>query len=170
MFKCGSTEKELMQEMEKHLITKQAEDQRGFNKLATALDYLSAAANIFDKSGMHKEAEDITNILQSFADKNSFEEESGFDISDLFNTVKSVSAEDIKNVISASPIVMSIKLIAAIIKKAKEVKDDGVVSMMHNLKKEYDLSDKKVLDEYKDIIASKLSTAIKALKIAAMVG
>lgn len=69
MFKYGSsTETELMQSMEKELVANQVETKHGFNKLAKALDCISAAADIFDKSGLYEEANDITKLLKSFAE------------------------------------------------------------------------------------------------------
>jgi hypothetical protein len=67
MFKISSFEAELVESMEKHLVSNQVENIHGFNKLAKAVDYLHAAASIFEKAGMHVEAEEITEVLQSLA-------------------------------------------------------------------------------------------------------
>jgi hypothetical protein len=65
MFKLGSIENELMRSMKQQLIVNQAEIQTArFNKLAKALDYLNAAAAIFDQAGMQDEAADITKVLE----------------------------------------------------------------------------------------------------------
>lgn len=64
MFKGGSVEDELMRSMEKELVSKQLDNKHGFDKLAKAIDYLNAAADIFENAGLHKEAEEITNILE----------------------------------------------------------------------------------------------------------
>lgn len=64
MFKSGSIENEIMKSMEKHLISNKLENQFGFNKISRALDYLNAAANIFDKCGFAKEAQEITSLLK----------------------------------------------------------------------------------------------------------
>lgn len=69
MFKSSSIEDELLDSMERELVASQLEEQHGFNKLAKAIDHLNAAADIFDQSGMSKEAEELTKILSSMTDK-----------------------------------------------------------------------------------------------------
>lgn len=75
MFKSGSIESELMRSMEKQLVSNELETNRGFKKIAKALDYLNAAANIFDKSGFHQEASAITSVLQKVAAEAGWEDE-----------------------------------------------------------------------------------------------
>lgn len=65
MFKTSGFEKELMQEMSKKLIENETENVYSYNKISKAADYLNAAAEIFDDTGMHKEAEMITRMLES---------------------------------------------------------------------------------------------------------
>jgi hypothetical protein len=67
MFKLGSFEEELMKTMESKLAQNQTETKYQINKIAKAIDYLNAAAEIFDKSGNYTEANEILEILQSFA-------------------------------------------------------------------------------------------------------
>ena len=69
MFKSGSIENELMQSMEKNLASNYLENKHNFNKLAKAFDYINAAADIFDKSGMKKESEEITSFLNKLAEE-----------------------------------------------------------------------------------------------------
>ena len=64
MFKSDNTEQELYQSMEKSLLNNQAEEKYGINKLAKAADYLNSAARIFEKAGMHSEANEVINVLQ----------------------------------------------------------------------------------------------------------
>ena len=64
MFKNSSFEEEIYRSMEKQLVAKQVEDTHGFNKLAKAADYLNAAAQVFENAGMHKQAAEITEVLQ----------------------------------------------------------------------------------------------------------
>lgn len=64
MFKIGSLETEILENMEKSLTANQFEESNGFNKLAKAADYLNNAASIFDQAGMIEEANDITDILE----------------------------------------------------------------------------------------------------------
>jgi len=64
MFKRGSIENELMDSMQKQLVSAQVEDQHKFDKLSKAIDYLNAAANIFEQNGLHKTAEEVTEILE----------------------------------------------------------------------------------------------------------
>jgi len=71
MFKIGSFENEILLGMEKSLRANQSEESnQGFNKLAKAVDFLNNAASIFDQADMHKEASEITNILQKIAQDN----------------------------------------------------------------------------------------------------
>lgn len=74
MFKSGSIENELMQSMKKQLVSNNIETKRNFKKIAKALDYLNAAAYIFDIAGMHAEAQEVTDVLQSMTDQ-SWEDE-----------------------------------------------------------------------------------------------
>lgn len=67
MFKQGSFEDELYRSMEKTLVKNQTENRHGFNKLAKAADLLNTAADIFDRAGMHREAEEIVKLLQALA-------------------------------------------------------------------------------------------------------
>ena len=67
MFKTASFEQELMQSMSEKLVENQTENQYSYNKIAKAADYLNAAAEIFDDTGMHKEAEVITRLLEKMA-------------------------------------------------------------------------------------------------------
>lgn len=67
MFKTGGVGDEIFQSMEKQLVSNQLEDKHGFNKLTKAVDYLNAAASIFEQAGMHKEASEITEVLQDLA-------------------------------------------------------------------------------------------------------
>ena len=64
MFKTGSFENEIYQSMEKNLVSNHVETNRGFGKLAKAIDYLNAAADVFERAGMHKQATEITEVLQ----------------------------------------------------------------------------------------------------------
>ncbi len=69
MFKVGNSEYEIMQSMEKSLTTYQTEKHFGFDKITKAADLLNNAAEIFEKVGMHQEAEEILGVLHSLADQ-----------------------------------------------------------------------------------------------------
>lgn len=69
MFKYGSFEQEIYSSMKQNLVANHVETRYGLNKLAKAADYLNAAAELFDKAGMHKQAAEITNVLQKLAEK-----------------------------------------------------------------------------------------------------
>ena len=71
MFKISSFEQELMNEMSKQLVANQAENQHSFNKIAKAADYLNAAAEILDDTGLHAQAEVVTELLESLAEDDS---------------------------------------------------------------------------------------------------
>ena len=68
MFKIGSFEDEIFRSMEKTLVSNQVESKYGVSKIAKAADLLNLAASIFDEAGMHQEAGDITEILQSLSE------------------------------------------------------------------------------------------------------
>lgn len=67
MFKNSSFTDEIYRSMENSLVKNQSENKYGFNKLAKAIDFLNEAASIFELAGMHKEAVEVTNVLQSLA-------------------------------------------------------------------------------------------------------
>lgn len=81
MFKQGSFEDELYRSMETSLVKNQTENNHGFDRLAKAADLLNTAASIFDRAGMHKEAEQVTRVLQSLAVDQLMSE--AFSLSDL---------------------------------------------------------------------------------------
>ena len=63
MFKQASFEEEIYRSMQKQLVSNQVESQYGFTRLAQAVDYLPAAAEIFDQAGMVEQAQEITEVL-----------------------------------------------------------------------------------------------------------
>lgn len=69
MFKSDGFEDEIFRSMQKTLVSNQVETQHGFNKLAKAVDFLNAAAQIFENAGMHEEAAEVTGVLQSLANQ-----------------------------------------------------------------------------------------------------
>lgn len=77
MFKYGSIEEELQVSMNKQLVANEVENKHGFTRIAKALDYLNAAASIFDQSGFQKEAEDISSILEELTSKDWKDQMSG---------------------------------------------------------------------------------------------
>jgi hypothetical protein len=68
MFKIGSFEEEILQSMEKHLVSNQLESRHGFQKMAQATQYLNQAAAIFEKAQMYQAADQITQVLQEVAE------------------------------------------------------------------------------------------------------
>ncbi len=64
MFKTGSFEKELYRSMEKKLMNNQLDNKYNFSKVSKAADYLNAAAEIFEKAKMYKEASEIVKIIE----------------------------------------------------------------------------------------------------------
>lgn len=63
MFKTSIIEDEIYKSMEKNLVSNQTENKYNFGKLSKAADLLNAAATLFDKAGMQKEAEEVTKVL-----------------------------------------------------------------------------------------------------------
>ncbi len=55
---------ELYRTMEKQLVNNQLENKYAFNKIAKSIDYLHLATKLFDKAGMHQEANEITNVIK----------------------------------------------------------------------------------------------------------
>jgi hypothetical protein len=69
MFKNKSVVDDLISSMEKNLVKNAVEDTFGFDKIAKAVDYLNSAADLFDDVGLSAEAETITRVLESLAEK-----------------------------------------------------------------------------------------------------
>ncbi len=67
MFKKADFEDEIYRSMEKQLVSNQVEDKHGFSRIAKAIEYLGAAAEIFDQAGMISEAEETVKVLHSLA-------------------------------------------------------------------------------------------------------
>jgi len=67
MFKNASFENEIYRSMEKNLVSNQVETKYGFKRLAQVVDYLNAAAEIFDQAGMTEQAKEVTEVLQGLA-------------------------------------------------------------------------------------------------------
>lgn len=67
MFKNSSFEDEIYRSMEKKLVSNQLENKYSFDKLSKAADYLNAAASLFEKAGMIKEANEVTEVLTKLA-------------------------------------------------------------------------------------------------------
>jgi hypothetical protein len=67
MFKIGNFADELSHSMEKNLVSHHTETKFGFDKLAKAVDYLNAAAAVFEKAGMHTQAIEVTEVLRELA-------------------------------------------------------------------------------------------------------
>jgi hypothetical protein len=65
MFKNASSEAEIMEIMGKNLVSQELEETYKFNKIAKAIEYLAAAADIFDDAEMTEEAAEVTDILES---------------------------------------------------------------------------------------------------------
>jgi hypothetical protein len=67
LFKTGSFEAELAKGMEERLLANQVEKKHSFDKLSKTADFLHAAAEIFDDTGFHAEAETLTRMLEKLA-------------------------------------------------------------------------------------------------------
>jgi hypothetical protein len=63
MFKIGSSQNEIFENMEKSLIANQNQESNGFNRLLRAAERLNSAATIFKNAGMHSESKAIQNII-----------------------------------------------------------------------------------------------------------
>ena len=67
MFKQGSFETEIRSSMESNLRDKALESKFAFSKLSRAADHLSHAAELFERAGMTKEAEEALGLLNKLA-------------------------------------------------------------------------------------------------------
>jgi len=67
MFKLGSFEEELFKGMEKKLMDSQLDKKYNFDKLSKAAECLTAAAELFNKADMKKEADAVIRLLNKVA-------------------------------------------------------------------------------------------------------
>ncbi len=67
MFKSGSSSDEIYRSMEEKLSYNKLDNKYSFDKLSRAADYLNAAAELFEKAGMLKEAEAVTSVIRKLA-------------------------------------------------------------------------------------------------------
>ena len=67
MFSTGSFEEDIAKGMEQKLVARQTDNQFSFDRIAKAVDFLNAAAQIFDDTGFHSQAEVITSVLEGIA-------------------------------------------------------------------------------------------------------
>jgi hypothetical protein len=67
--KQANLEDEIYRSMEQQLVSNQSEESYGFNKLAKAVDYIHAAAEIFEQAGMQKEAKEVTEVLRELTEQ-----------------------------------------------------------------------------------------------------
>ena len=67
LFKEGSFVEEIMNDMQKNMVKRTAEEEYGLSKLAEAVDNLNSAAEILESAGLDIYAEEITNILEKLA-------------------------------------------------------------------------------------------------------
>lgn len=158
MFKQGSFEDEIYRSMEKSLVKNQTENRHGFNKLAKAADLLNTAADIFERAGMSKEAEEVTKVLQSMAVDQLMSE--AFSLSDFMNKVDvlGISEEDLHNLLAMSPVA---QLIGLAKKLGTVLKGDSSLSEeASKLAKEHDITD----PEVKEKLVSQIMTALKVAK------
>lgn len=69
LFKTASFEAELATAMAENLRANRIEKKHSFDKLASAVDHLQAAAEIFDDTGFYAEAEALTKVLEALAER-----------------------------------------------------------------------------------------------------
>jgi len=69
LFKTASIENELATAMAERLQANRVEKKHSFERLASAVDHLQVAAEIFDDTGFHTEAEALTRILEALAER-----------------------------------------------------------------------------------------------------
>ena len=177
MFKSGSIENELIRSMETTLVSNQLEKQHNFNKIAKAFDYLNAAADIFDKAGLQKESKEVEKVLQVLATQQMISDAfSTEDISEIFENLKDINAEDLKNIFEVSPFGMSVKITNMLYKILKRSGEEGPIEAIKNTLTELSetVTDKdqrkEKWNEIKSDVASKLATALKTINFAKFLG
>jgi hypothetical protein len=166
MFGRGNIEDELMRSMEKELVSHQLEEQRGFNKLMKAVDYLNVAASIFDQAGFYKEASKITEIIKTTAAANLIKEAIDTEnITEIFNKIDSLkpSAEDLKNVFEATTPGMLVKFVNKLYHFAQDANQKGIINEIKDLLNKAEEGD--TWEDIKSAISSKLTTALKMLNL-----
>lgn len=67
MFKQGSFQDEIFENMEKSLVANQNQESSGFARLLKAAERLNSAANILKNAGMIAESESIKSIILELA-------------------------------------------------------------------------------------------------------
>ena len=67
MFKVSSFEDEIYRSMEQKLVNNQLDNKYSFDKLSRAADCLNAAAELFEKAGMRREADEVLLLLRKLA-------------------------------------------------------------------------------------------------------
>jgi len=65
MFKLGSCSDEIMESMDKQLTSNAIEKETHSNKIAKAVNCLSASIKIFKSAGMDEEANKLLNIIKT---------------------------------------------------------------------------------------------------------
>jgi hypothetical protein len=164
--------------MEKQLVSNQIENKYNFNKLAKAIDYLSAAAAIFEQVGLYKEAEEVTEVIEDISPEGdqTDPQESDYvsedyisedNISEIIKQIKStnVTSKDLENVFWSSPIGVQIAVLRKLYDLAKGTKQQGFFKTLKNELKKIDVRDPEVLDRLKNEFNSRFMTALKALSL-----
>lgn len=67
LFKIANFEEELAAEMEKNLISNQAEARFNLKEISKAADHINSAAELLDSAGFVVEAETLTRVLEALA-------------------------------------------------------------------------------------------------------
>lgn len=65
MFKLGSCSDEIMESMDKQLTSNAIEKETNSNKIAKAVNCLSASIKIFKNAGMDEEANKLLNVIKT---------------------------------------------------------------------------------------------------------
>lgn len=165
-------ENELMNSMEKQLVSSQIEDQHKFTKLARAIDYLNAAANIFEQAGLRKEADDVTEIIEEIDSKGE-EKASPEEVADVLEKLQNsdLTMDDLKNIFWSSPGGIQLAVLGKLYDIAKGTTEEGLFKTLNKeFKENFDISNPVVLEKYKDTFSDHLNTGIKALKAAVTFG
>jgi hypothetical protein len=69
MFKDDDSQDEIYKSMEANMVSSQLEKKYAFNKIAKSIDYLNLATKLFDKAGMHSEANEVINVVKDLCNK-----------------------------------------------------------------------------------------------------
>lgn len=90
MFKTDGFEQELLQNMHENMLAKKAEDTHGLSKIVKAVSYLDQAKKILKEASLTNEANELSELIKSFAQEAVMPEYTSLDKSWLQDSKKTL--------------------------------------------------------------------------------